>query len=120
MSKPPAQAQEAVAAPNASSLARADVKAIIAAVPKHKAPSWPQPDLSCHKSAGRSQHAALQPNGAQQHDPATERPRHCPEVVRAKLAGQPHCSAHTWKHPKTQSQAVTPNVVMATETSPVN
>lgn len=53
MSKPPAQAQEAVAAPNASSLARADVKAIIAAVPKHKAPSWPQPDLSCHESAGR-------------------------------------------------------------------
>lgn len=115
MSKLPAQAREAVAAPNASGLARADVNAVIAAAPKLKAPSWPQPDLSCHESAGRSQHAALQPNGAQQHDPATERPRHCPEVVRTKLCR----SAHMWKHPKILPQAVTPDVT-ATEASPIN
>lgn len=110
LSEPPARARGAVAAPNASGLARADGIATVAAVPKLKAPSWPQPGLSCHEPAGRSRPA----NGAQQHDPATRRPRHCPEVVRAKLGP----SAHAGKHLETPSQAVTPDVT-ATEASPV-
>lgn len=75
----PRQAQEATAAPNASSAARAPMcracgKAITAAIPKYKAPPRPTACTCSHHTAARQfQHTEPWSGRAEQNDPVMER-----------------------------------------------